>query len=72
MNIEWDADKYTADFSFGHQYGTSVMELINANKGSSVLDLGCGNGALMLCFLMQYFIGLTKNNKICLNAYTMP
>ena len=46
MNIEWDADKYTADFSFVHQYGNSVIELIDANKGSSVLDLGCGNGAL--------------------------
>ena len=46
MNIKWDADKYTADFSFVHQYGNSVIELIDANKGSSVLDLGCGNGAL--------------------------
>ena len=46
MNIEWDADKYTAAFSFVHQYGNSVIELIDANKGSSVLDLGCGNGAL--------------------------
>lgn len=46
MNITWDADKYTADFSFVHQYGNSVTELIDADKGSSVLDLGCGNGAL--------------------------
>ena len=46
MNIKWDADKYTEDFSFVHQYGNSVMELIDADKGSYVLDLGCGNGAL--------------------------
>ena len=46
MNIKWDADKYTADFSFVHQYGKSVIELIDADKGSSVLDLGCGNGEL--------------------------
>ena len=46
MNIKWDADKYTADFSFVHQYGESVLELIDAGEGSSVLDLGCGNGAL--------------------------
>ena len=46
MNIKWDADKYTTDFSFVHQYGNSVTELIDADKGSSVLDLGCGNGAL--------------------------
>lgn len=46
MNINWDADKYTSDFSFVHQYGNSVMELIDAKKNSTVLDLGCGNGAL--------------------------
>ena len=46
MNINWDANKYTADFSFVHQYGNSVTELIDAGKDSSVLDLGCGNGAL--------------------------
>lgn len=46
MNIKWDAGKYTDNFSFVHQYGSSVTELIDADKGSSVLDLGCGNGAL--------------------------
>lgn len=46
MNIKWDAEKYTSDFSFVHQYGTSVIDLIDADKNSTVLDLGCGNGAL--------------------------
>ncbi len=46
MNIKWDAGKYTADFSFVHRYGSGVIELIDADQGSSVLDLGCGNGAL--------------------------
>lgn len=46
MNIKWDADKYTTDFSFVHQYGNDVIELIDVNEGGSVLDLGCGNGAL--------------------------
>lgn len=46
MNIKWDADKYTSDFSFVHQYGNGVIELIEADKKSTVLDLGCGNGAL--------------------------
>lgn len=46
MNMAWDAEKYTNDFAFVHHYGHSVMELIDAGKGSSVLDLGCGNGAL--------------------------
>lgn len=46
MNINWDGQKYTSDFSFVHQYGNSVTELIEADKGSAILDLGCGNGAL--------------------------
>lgn len=46
MNIQWDAGKYTSDFSFVHQYGNGVTELIDAHKNSTILDLGCGNGAL--------------------------
>ena len=46
MNITWDAEKYTSDFSFVHRYGNDVAELIDAASGSLVLDLGCGNGAL--------------------------
>ena len=46
MNINWDANKYTSDFSFVHQYGESVTELIDADINSMLLDLGCGNGAL--------------------------
>lgn len=46
MNIKWDAEKYTSDFSFVHQYGNDVAEWIDAAAGSLVLDLGCGNGAL--------------------------
>lgn len=46
MSIEWDADKYTKDFSFVHQYGNGVVELMDCEKGSSLIDLGCGNGAL--------------------------
>ena len=46
MNIKWDADKYTKDFSFVHQYGNDVAELINCEKGGTLIDLGCGSGAL--------------------------
>ncbi len=46
MNIEWNAEKYTEDFSFVHQYGNDVADLIDLKTGSTVLDLGCGNGAL--------------------------
>lgn len=46
MNITWNADGYQQNFSFVPQYGESVMELIDAPKGSFVVDLGCGNGTL--------------------------
>ena len=46
MNINWDGQKYTSDFTFVHQYGKAVAELIEAKENSTVLDLGCGNGAL--------------------------
>lgn len=46
MNINWDTDRYSADFQFVHKYGEDVMELLQSPKGSRVVDLGCGNGRL--------------------------
>ena len=56
MNIKWDADKYTADFSFVHQYGNSLIDMIDVGEGGSVLDLGCGNGALTKALQNKGFI----------------
>lgn len=46
MNIKWNAQNYTENFSFVHEYGENVMELLKSPAGSRVIDLGCGNGAL--------------------------
>lgn len=46
MNIRWDADKYTLDFSFVHEYGSNILGLVDAPDGGTVVDLGCGNGIL--------------------------
>ena len=35
MNIKWNADKYTQDFSFVHEYGNEVIGLINREEGAS-------------------------------------
>ena len=66
MNIKWDADKYTADFSFVHQYGNGVIELIDADKSSSVLDLGCGNGALTKALQEKGYLvkGMDSSNDL--------
>ncbi len=45
MNIQWNAEGYTQNFSFVHEYGSQLLSLIDG-RGLSVLDLGCGNGAL--------------------------
>lgn len=46
MNIQWDAKGYQRDFSFVHQYGEDVLNLIVGGTNQRVVDLGCGNGAL--------------------------
>lgn len=45
MNIHWNADGYTKNFSFVHEYGSDLIGLFDRKDGT-VLDLGCGNGAL--------------------------
>ncbi|OPL07578.1 MAG: methyltransferase type 11 [delta proteobacterium ML8_F1] len=46
MNIQWDAGQYVQNFSFVHQYGRDLLELIENPGGLRVLDLGCGTGEL--------------------------
>ncbi len=45
-NISWDATDYKENFSFVPAYGEAVIDLITKQPGSSVVDLGCGNGSL--------------------------
>lgn len=44
--MQWDAEGYVKDFSFVPTYGRAVMELLDLAPASTVLDLGCGDGAL--------------------------
>jgi len=43
---EWDATAYDADVGFVHEYGESVLDLLDPKGGERVLDLGCGTGHL--------------------------
>lgn len=46
MNHKWDSDNYTDNFRFVNKYGEELINFITAKKGSFVVDLGCGNGAI--------------------------
>jgi len=46
MNQNWNAEKYSADFSFVHNYGNDVVNLIDTTNVKTVVDLGCGNGVI--------------------------
>lgn len=45
MNIDWDAENYSKNFSFVPEYGKDLINLLSGEK-SDILDLGCGSGAL--------------------------
>lgn len=53
MNQNWNSKQYTENFAFVHQYGNDVVGLIDMTDVSSILDLGCGNGALSKHFAAQ-------------------
>ncbi len=46
MNINWNVVQYEKGFDFVYKYGEGVTELITAEKGSLIADVGCGNGFL--------------------------
>src|SRR5579884_2143487 len=42
----WDATLYDQKHSFVFQYGQGVLDLLEAQAGEYILDLGCGTGHL--------------------------
>ncbi len=56
MNIEWNAENYSANFSFVHEHGKALLNLIDTKTARTALDLGCGSGALTK---QIYDMGLT-------------
>lgn len=46
MTQTWDPDQYQATAAFVPALGAAVFELLAAQAGERILDLGCGDGAL--------------------------
>jgi SAM-dependent methyltransferase len=46
MSDQWDAKKYIKDASFVPKLGADVWHLLDPQPSESILDLGCGDGAL--------------------------
>ncbi|AZS13681.1 class I SAM-dependent methyltransferase [Paenibacillus lutimineralis] len=40
----WNAKLYDTKFRFVSEYGKDVLELLNAQVGEEIIDLGCGTG----------------------------
>ena len=69
MNIKWDADRYSSNYSFVHKHGLDVANLITKESGTAV-DLGCGNGALTKFLSDKGFsvIGLDASDDMLIKA----
>ena len=46
MNQFWDSKLYSRDAAFVSNYGTELLSMLGPAEGRSLLDLGCGEGAL--------------------------
>ena len=70
MSNTWNPDTYTTDFSFVFQYGSDVAKLVDVKPGSSVLDLGCGNGVLTHDFSNRgmHVIGIDRSPEFVATA----
>ena len=70
MNNKWDSQSYTDRFKFVYQYGEQLMDFITAKKGSFVVDLGCGNGAITQKLQDKGFctLGIDSSHKMIKKA----
>ena len=56
--MEWNSTLYDKKHDFVAEYGKGLLEFVPQNTKQSILDLGCGTGALTWFFPMPYFTGL--------------
>ena len=64
--MEWNSDLYNAKHDFVAEYGNGLLEFIPHNPQQTILDLGCGTGALtaQLVPLASKVIGIDSSQSM--------
>lgn len=67
---EWDAQAYDTRFGFVGRYGDDLVDLLDAQPGERVLDLGCGTGrhAAELTSRGAFVVGLDADPRMLRKA----
>lgn len=73
MKNNWDSNNYTDNFQFVHKYGEELIDFITVPKGSFVVDLGCGNGAITQKLNQRGFntLGIDASKEMLEKAKTL-
>lgn len=66
----WNAQQYQDNASFVSEFGSSVLELLNPQSNETILDLGCGDGALTekIALVAKDVIGIDSSESMILAA----
>ena len=65
-NMEWNATLYDKKHDFVAEYGKGLLEFVPHNRKQSILDLGCGTGALTvrLAELADKIVGVDSSQSM--------
>ena len=68
--MRWNAELYQQQHSFSVAYGKDMLEYVNRDRGQTILDLGCGTGALTCELAAQgaHVIGLDASPDMIVKA----